>query len=107
MTNKFDSCDQDDKIKEDIGAEIFDKLNQLKESLRLDLDILNFENQCFQINHILNKNKLFLKVFELKENFRALIQQKHDKKNVIRDISSCIREKFNGFNIVIYNYRLK
>ena len=107
LMNKFDSCDRDDKIKEDIGAEIFDELNQLKESLRLDLDILNFENQCFQINRILNKKKLFLKVYELKEKFRALIQQKHDKKNVIRDISSCIREKFNGFNIARLEFAKK
>ena len=71
LTKKFDSCDQDDKIKEDIRAEIFDESNQIKESLRLDLDILNFKNQCFQINRILNKNRLFLRVFELKEKFHA------------------------------------
>ena len=31
----------------------------LKENMQLDLDILTFENQCHQINHILNKNNLF------------------------------------------------
>ena len=34
--------------------------------MRLDLDILTFENQCHQINRILNKNNLFLRVFEPK-----------------------------------------
>ena len=38
----------------------------LKENMRLDLDILTFENQCHQINRILNKNNLFLRVFEPK-----------------------------------------
>ena len=100
LKEKSDFCENDDEIKTDIGIELFDELNQIKENLRLDLDIMNFENQCFQINRILNKNKMFLKVYELKEKFHALIQQCPDKKNVIRDISSCIREKFNGFNIV-------
>ena len=100
LNEKSDSCENDDEIKTDIGVELFDNLNQIKENLRLDLDIINFENQCFEINRILTKNKMFLKVYELKEKFHALIQQCPDKKNVIRDISSCIREKFNGFNIV-------
>ena len=100
LNEKSDSCENDDEIKTDIGVELFEDLNQIKENLRLDLDIINFENQCFEINRILTKNKMFLKVYELKEKFHALIQQCPDKKNVIRDISSCIREKFNGFNIV-------
>ena len=68
--------------------------------MRLGLDILNFENQCLKINQILNKNNLFLCVFELKEKFHCLIKQDSEKKNLIRDLSACIIEKFNGFNIV-------
>ena len=67
--------------------------------MRLDLDIINFENQCHQIDHILNKNNLFLRVFELKDKFRAIIKQDPDKKNVIRELLSCITEKYNGFHI--------
>ena len=48
--------------------------------MRLGLDILNFENQCLKINQILNKNNLFLRVFELKEKFRCLIKQDSKKK---------------------------
>ena len=68
--------------------------------MRLDLDILNFEKQYFKINHILNKNNFFLRVFELKEKFRCLIKQDAERKNVISELSSCIFEKFNGFNII-------
>ena len=39
-------------------------------------------------------------MFELKDIFRAIIKQDSEKKNVIRNLSSCIIEKFNGFNIV-------
>ena len=68
--------------------------------MMLDLDILHFENQCLKINQILNKNNVFLRVFELKEKFCCLIKQDSEKKNLIRDLSSYIIEKFNGFNIV-------
>ena len=54
--------------------------------MRLDLDILNFENQCLKINLILNKNNLFLRVFELKEKFRCLIKQDSEK-NILSEIS--------------------
>ena len=50
--------------------------------MKLNLDILHFENQCLKINHILNKNNLFLHIFELKEKFRCLIKQDSEKKTL-------------------------
>ena len=96
----MEPCANENELKEDIGAEIFDEIYPLKNMMRFDLGILHFENQCFQINQLLNKNKFFFRVFELKEKFRCLIKQDAKKKNAIRDLSSCIIEKFNGFNIV-------
>ena len=100
LNQKIEPCTNEDELRLDITAEIFDEIYQLQENMGLDLDILNFEKQCFQINHILNKNNFFLRVFELKEKFRCLIKQDAERKNVIRELSSCIFEKFNGFNIV-------
>ena len=100
LTQKMEPCTNEDELRLDVTAEIFDQIYPLKENMRLDLDILNFEKQCFQINHILNKNNFFLRVFELKEKFRCLIKQDAERKNVIRELSSCIFEKFNSFNIV-------
>ena len=99
LKGKVEEC-EDDEIKEDIGSELFHEIYLLKNMMKLDLDILNFENQCFKINQILHKNKFFLRLFELKEKFRCLIKQDSEKKNILRDLSSCIIEKFNGFNIV-------
>ena len=56
LTNKFDVVD-DEQIKADIGVAIFDEIYLLKNILKLDLNILNFENLCLKINQILNKNK--------------------------------------------------
>ena len=87
------------ELRADVKAETFDEFNLIKERFKLDLDLMNFENQCFQINRILIKNSFFLRVYELKDKFRYLIKQDPQKKNVIRDLSSCIIEKFNSFNI--------
>ena len=46
------------------------------------------------------KNNYFLRVFELEDKFRHVIKQNTQKKNVIRELSACITERFNGFNIV-------
>ena len=95
LMDKF-SCDDDDdvdeQIKVDIGAEIFGEIYTLKNMMRLDLDILNFENQCLKINQILNKNNLFLRIFELKEKFRCLIKQGSEKKT-LSEISQLVSLK--------------
>ena len=98
FTKKFDKV-SDEEIKEDI-PEIFEKIYHLKNFLKLDLKISTFEEQCYTINHILNKDNLFLRVYEQKDKFRYIANTEKDKKNIIREISSCVKEKFNGFIIV-------
>ena len=75
-------------------SELFLIKNQLK------LDILNFEEQCHRVNQILNKCNFSLKVYELQEKFPSLVKQNPDKKNIVRELSGCITNKYNGFNIV-------
>ena len=54
-----------------------------------------FSNQSY-----FKQKQFFERAFELKEKFRCLIKQDAERKNVIRELSSCIFEKFNSFNIV-------
>ena len=68
LTKKVDSVDEEN-LKEDVGLALFHDLFEIKSLLRLDLDILNFENQCFKVNTILSKYNMFLCVFELKDQF--------------------------------------
>ena len=100
QNDKTDPCADDSELRSDVTPEIFDEISSLKDKLKLDLDILNFENQCFQINRILMKNRFFLRVYEIKDKFRYLIKKDSQKKKVMRDLSSCITERFNGFDIV-------
>ena len=45
----------DDELKKDIyNDKLYDALSAAKEKLSLDLDIQNFENQCFSVNYLLN-----------------------------------------------------
>ena len=60
-------------LSSDVKPEIFDAFNQIKDNLRLNLDLVNFENQCFQVNKIMMKNNLCLRVYELKDKFHFLI----------------------------------
>ena len=54
---------------------------------------------CFDLNEILIEDKMFLRVYELKDKFRYIFHENKEKKEVIRKVSSCIKEKFNGFHV--------
>ena len=89
----------EDELKNDINKADLSELFLIKNKLKLDFDILNFKQQCHQVNQISNKCNFFLKVYELKEKFRSLVKQNLDK-NIVRELSGCITNKYNGFNIV-------
>ena len=77
--NKKDECSIDE-LKNDIeNDQLYDVLFSTKDNLRLDLDIQNFENQCFSFD-LLIKHDLFLSIYELKDKFRYLIKQDSEKK---------------------------
>ena len=99
LTQKVDFVD-DDNLKQDVGFALSKDLFAIKDVLRLDgQDVLQFQNQCFQVNSILSKHNLFLRVFELKDKFRYLIKQNSEQKNHFRELSACVTERFNGFLI--------
>ena len=57
--NKKNECDNDDKLKKYIdNDQLYDALSEVKEKLSLNLDIQNFENQCFSVNYLSNKHGL-------------------------------------------------
>ena len=101
LTGKVDFVEQEDSLKQDVGIALSDDLFEIKSLLRLDgQDNLNFENQCFQINTILSRHDMFLRVFELKDKFRYIIKQNSEEKKFFNELSACVVERFNGFTIV-------
>ena len=101
LTGKVDFVEDEDNLKQDVGIELPHDLLVIKSLLRLDgQDNLNFENQCFQINTILSRHEMFLRVFELKDKFRYIIKQNSEEKKFFNELSACVVERFNGFTIV-------
>ena len=92
-TNKKDICDKN-KLKTVIDEKLIDQLD--KEKYDFVLDLQKFNNNCYEINSFLFKYGYFFRVFELKNKFRQLFMKEPKKQNIIRKISSCINEKYNG-----------
>ena len=99
-TNDFDYYEED-QLKEKIGEDLYLNLEQKKDICVLNLNKNDFDDMCFEINEILIKEKLFLRVYELKDKFRYIFHDNNKKKEVIRKVSACIKEKFNGFFIAM------
>ena len=49
---------------------------------------------------ILNKRSLFVRVYKLKAKFCCLTIRNSNKNKILREVSSCLTEKFNGFCVV-------
>ena len=80
--NKKDECSIDE-LKNDIeNHQLYDVFFSTKDNLRLDLDIQNFESQCFSVTDLLIKHGLFLTIYELKDKFRYLVKQDSEKKQL-------------------------
>ena len=71
-----------------------------KDKFKLELDNHKFNLQCMKINDILVDSSYFLRVYKFRKIFRHLSLKNPKKQTVVRQLSSCIHEKFNGFNII-------
>ena len=74
--------------------------NYMKKNTNLFLICKKFNNNCFEINCFLSKYNHFLRVFELKNQFRHFTRKDPKKQNIFSQISSCLIEKYNGFQSI-------
>ena len=101
FTEKVDFLCNEDDLKQDVGFALSNDLFGIKSSLRLDgQDVINFQNQCYQVNGILSEHNLFLRVFEVKDRFRYLIKQNSNQNKHFTELLACVIERFNGFQLV-------
>ena len=61
----------------------------------------------YQINMILAKFGYFLRVYELKKKYRHLTMKKPDEQKIVRQLSSCLIEKYNGFTVIRIQHEKK
>ena len=59
LTEKTNACENEDELKNDINKVDLSELFLIKDKLKLDFDILNFEQQCHRVNQILKKCNFF------------------------------------------------
>ena len=98
LENKTDICDI-------ITLKQNPTLNQILEQLSSEnfeflLDLQEFNRICSQINEILIEHNYFLRVFEQKNKYRQFLVKKPEKQNQVKQLASCLMEKYNGFQVV-------
>ena len=98
VEHKTDLCSSTE-LKELIDNNLFTQLNQ--EKFNIILDYQKFNNQCHEVNMLLAKHGYFLRVFELKNKFRHLALKNPKRQNIVRQLSSCTNEKYNGFHVIL------
>ena len=55
----------------------------------------------------MSKHNYFLRIFELKDKYRQLLMKEPGKQNVVRQLSSCLIEKYNGFQVISIEFDRK
>ena len=104
VKQKTDLCSSAE-LKESVDNNLFIQLNQ--EKFNIILDYQKFNNQCHEVNMLLAKHGYFLRVFELKNKFRHLALKNPKQQNIVRQLSSCINKKYNGFHVISIEYNKK
>ena len=90
----MDICDKNE-FKNIIDKKLIYQLDEKKYEFILDLQ--KFNNNCYEVNCFLSEFNYFLRVFELKNKFWHLAIKEPKKLYIVRQISSCITKKYNGF----------
>ena len=101
LTKLSNNCSFNEQPAAEILGQTFaKKLLSEKENLRLDECHESFFDKCHMVNELIEEKGLFSRVYERRDKFRFLIKKDVSGKNkMLRDLSSCIIRKFNGFEI--------
>ena len=83
-----------------LGLDFISRLNELKDRIRLSVEMNDFEPKMHLVNDLLFEKKMFLRLFKKKSKFRYLIKKGNEKKNEIKkEVLACIDMHCNGFNV--------
>ena len=95
-----------DDLEKIVGQDLFKEINQ-PEKFKFIIDQQYFFNMCYHITMILAKFGYFLRVYELKKKYRHLFMKKPDQQKIVKQLSSCLIEKYNGFTVIRIEYEKK
>ena len=106
-TNNY--CPDDYDPSEEIIDEFKDsakEVNDFKRTLLIPQGFQNIYSFYYAILYAI-QNQLKNKKIECQDKLRYLIKLYFEKKTVLKELSSCIVEKFNGFNIFCVEFNKK
>ena len=84
-----------------------DLIDKLINKFEFIIELQKFENMCYEINCILSKYGYFLQIFELKNKYYRLTVKNKEEQNLVRQLSSCLVEKYSGFTQICLEYKKK
>ena len=85
-----------------IGQDRFLKLKQIEKEIMLDYTQFGFFDRCMKLNELLAREfGCFLRFYERRNKFRYQLRQKLKTKNEVKaELSSCVLQKFNGYDLL-------
>ena len=100
-----DVCSKED-FEKVIDKNLIEQIDQT-EKFKFIIELQTFLNMCYEINAILSKFGYFLRVFELKNKFCHLEMKDKTKQKIVRQLLTCLIEKYSGFTIISIEYQEK
>ena len=84
-----------------LGTEFFFELKKIEKSTMLDHSSFGFVDRCQVINEVLSEYGFFLRFYKRRNKFRYQLRRKLKEKNQMnRELSACIIQKFNGYELL-------
>ena len=99
------TCSEED-FKKVVERKFVEEINK-PEKLKFIIELQAFLNMRYETNMILSKFGYFSRVFELKNKFRHLSVKDKNQQKIVRQLSRCLIEKYNGFTIISIEYQKK
>ena len=81
--------------------------NKINDDLTISLDLQEFQNTCYHINDLLSEKIYFLRVFEIKDKFGEIRLKNTDKTTVQKELYSCLKPKFDGYELIVVQFNRK
>ena len=103
-TGLKDMCNKGE-FEKTIDKSIVEELNN-PEKFQFIIELQKF-HMCYEINAIVSKHNYFLRVFELKNKFRQFTMKDKSKQKILRQLSSCLIEKYSGFTVISIEFKKK
>ena len=100
------SINSSDDLAKIVGQDLFKEINK-PEKFKYIIDQQYFFNMCYHITMIEAKFGYFLRVYELKKKYRHLFVKETDQQKIVKQLSSYLIEKYNGFTVIRIEYEKK